>query len=80
MYMTTTTTKRTDESIKNEIRKKMKAERKEQYVTRLYTDEEIDQIRIASWYAGWESRDKAEIEEADRKRDAKENNNGWWTR
>ena len=58
----------------------MKAERKEQYVTRLYTDEEIDQIRIASWYAGWESRDKAEIEEADRKRDAKENNNGWWTR
>ena len=78
--MTTTTTKRTDESIKNEIRKKMKAERKEQYVTRLYTDEEIDQIRIASWYAGWESRDKAEIEEADRKRDAKENNNGWWTR
>ena len=74
------TTKRTDESIKNEIRKKMKAERKEQYVTRLYTDEEIDQIRIASWYAGWESRDKAEIEEADRKRDAKENNNGWWTR
>ena len=78
--MTTTPTKRTDESIKNEIRKKMKAERKEQYVTRLYTDEEIDQIRIASWYAGWESRDKAEIEEADRKRDAKENNNGWWTR
>ena len=59
----------------------MKAERKEQQrVTRLYTDEEIDKIRIESWYAGWESRDKAEIEEADRKRDAKETNNGWWTR
>ena len=78
--MTTTPTKRTDESIKNEIRKKMKAEREEQYVTRLYTDEEIDKIRIESWYAGWESRDKAEIEEADRKRDAKETSNGWWTR
>ena len=79
--MTTTTTKRTDESIKNEIQKKVKLERQEQRrVEKLYTDEEIDQIRIESWFAGWESRDKAEIEEADRKRDAKETSEAWWTR
>lgn len=72
-----TTRKQTDDLIKSEIQKKAKLERQEQRrVERLYTDEEIDQIRIARWYAGWESRDKAEIEEADRKREAS-TSDGW---
>lgn len=68
-------------TVELEVRKKAKLERQEQRrIEKLYTDEEIDQIRIASWFAGWESRDKAEIEEADRKREAKETSDGWWTR
>jgi hypothetical protein len=48
--------------------------------SRLYTQEEVDRIRIESWHQGYVSRKRDEEERQQRLQDEAEASEGWWTR